>query len=285
MMRERPNFPATRPRLMWINAAAVPVGHDVSHEAPLRSDDRGRGCAAPGLATKKMNDGLGFIGGLLTGAAGSLHCLGICGGIASSLFLASGGGIRFPAANAIAIQLGRVATYAVLGALAGSGGGALAILMHFSGAQQLLRILASSTLVLTGLSVVGVVPGPGRRIVTALAPKSACRSPSPYRATFRPVALGMAWGLAPCGMVYSALLTAAFAGSPAGGAVFMLGFGTATVPALAIALVGSAGAATRFRGAARALKNPLGWSLVTVGLLSVAEPAAAIGALCLGSRG
>lgn len=233
-----------------------------------------------------MIDGLGFLGGFLTGAAGSLHCFGICGGIASSLFLATGPGTGSwaPAANALALQLGRVTTYALLGALAGSGGGAVTLLLDFSGAQQILRLLAAATLVMAGLSVVGIVPDMSQRIVAALFTKPACCASASGSAASVPLLLGMAWGMAPCGMVYSALLTAAFSGSPVNGAVFMLGFGSATIPALALALYGSARATSRIRSASARFRTPLGWSLTALGLLSMLAPAATIGALCLGIR-
>jgi hypothetical protein len=44
--------------------------------------------------------------------------------------------------------------------------------------------------------------------------------------------LGMLWGLLPCGLVLTALLAAAVAGSPGQGALTMLAFGLGTWPAL-----------------------------------------------------
>jgi hypothetical protein len=41
---------------------------------------------------------------------------------------------------------------------------------------------------------------------------------------------GIFWGLLPCGMVLAALLLAAAAGSPRGGALTMLAFGLGTLP-------------------------------------------------------
>lgn len=240
--------------------------------------DAGRARPSSNDATT-MDDGIGFLGGFLTGAAGSLHCIGLCGGISASLLFASGGGagLRSAAAALVALQLGRVAAYVTLGTLAGAGGAAVALLLDAASALPVLRALAAASLMLAGLSAAGVLPNPVlggfRRIVAGPGCSSAGFSRLPF-------ALGMAWGLAPCGMVYSALLTAALTGSPAGGARFMLGFGLATVPALA--LFGTAALAARYHAAAHRMKAPLGWSLVALGLLSMAEPAAQIGALCAG---
>ena len=60
-----------------------------------------------------------------------------------------------------------------------------------------------------------------------------------------PVLAGAANGLLPCGLVYSAVLTAAATGSATGAVTLMAGFGLGTIPAL-IAL--SMAAATRAFG-------------------------------------
>lgn len=100
-----------------------------------------------------------------------------------------------------------------------------------------------------------------------------------------PFVAGLGWGLAPCGMVYAALLTAMLSGSFAGGAIFMAGFGLATIPPVLVAGFGTAVLLSRWRGTVRNLKNPLGWSVAIVGVISMADPAKQIGELCLGSGG
>lgn len=51
----------------------------------------------------------------------------------------------------------------------------------------------------------------------------------------RVFAIGMLWGWLPCGLVYSALATASTTGTAASGALFMLGFGIGTLPAVVLA--------------------------------------------------
>jgi sulfite exporter TauE/SafE len=46
------------------------------------------------------------------------------------------------------------------------------------------------------------------------------------------IVLGALWGWLPCGLVYSMLIFAAFAGSAANGAYVMLAFGAGTLPAM-----------------------------------------------------
>ena len=47
--------------------------------------------------------------------------------------------------------------------------------------------------------------------------------------------LGLLWGWLPCGLVYSALVTALASGSAASGALMMLAFGLGTLPNLLLA--------------------------------------------------
>src|SRR5579863_4166039 len=76
----------------------------------------------------------------------------------------------------------------------------------------------------------------------------------PASAPLRALAIGMVWGWLPCGLVYSALLAAAVAGSGAAGAASMLAFGAGTLPALlgigvlARGLPRAGGAAARLLG-------------------------------------
>ncbi|HZV10086.1 MAG TPA: sulfite exporter TauE/SafE family protein, partial [Novosphingobium sp.] len=148
--------------------------------------------------------GLGLMGGLALGLASSLHCLGMCGGIVSSLMLA-GGGRRAPgwAGRLARLQGGRVLAYSLLGALCGGLGGA--VFGHLAGPVLflVLRSVAALSLGWVGLTLTGLAPrvplaerglalgAAGLRRVQALVP-----------AVLAPVLTGMIWGLMPCGMVY-----------------------------------------------------------------------------------
>lgn len=230
-----------------------------------------------------MSGDLGLIGGVLMGLAASLHCAGVCGGVASSLLLASAPASASGAAQGqalLAAQLGRATTYTVFGALAGLGGAGFSGLLELAGAQAVLRGLGGAALILSGLSIAGLAPsvaGADRIIGGALRRVS---GPSRRRAT-TPYALGLAWGLAPCGMVYAALTNAMLSGSALGGATFMAGFGLATAPAVAAAAFGArtlAGLGIRARGQ---MRLALGLTLACLGALSLVEPAMALSALCL----
>lgn len=184
-----------------------------------------------------MTESVPIIGGLTIGFLGSPHCIGMCGGIAGALSLAAARQRRAPpivAAHHAAYSLGRVASYATAGALAGAVGFVLGELLGARGGL-LLRAAAAMFLVLLGLHVGGWWPGlawverNGAWLWARLAPLTARLQPG--RSLPAAFAFGMLWGWLPCGLVYSALALAATSGSPLQGALLMAGFGVGTLPA------------------------------------------------------
>jgi len=155
---------------------------------------------------------------LLMGLAGSGHCAVMCGSVASAV-------CGRPKAS-LAFNIGRVLTYAALGAVAGAIGGT------FTLATVALRPLAAIALVGLGLHLAGVtslfasVERLGAPLWRRIAPLT--KRPLP---TF---ALGALWGLVPCGLVYAAVAVAATAGSAAHGALVMLAFGAGTLPLMTL---------------------------------------------------
>ena len=181
-----------------------------------------------------------IVSGLMLGFASSMHCAGYCGAIASSLALATPRQARSHTALARALlvpHLGRVAVYVAFGATVGAATVAFGTLVPLAGLRTAFQALASAALAWTGASIAGLLPanlGPDR-LFAGLSPHLSTRRVA--RSSL--FGFGIAWGCAPCAMVYSALLNASVTGSLAGGAVFMLGFGIATVPSLAAVGAGS----------------------------------------------
>jgi len=186
--------------------------------------------------------------GLLTAAAGlglvsGIHCVGMCGGIVTAfatrpVFIEKGNSVMKRQA---AFNFGRIASYSLGGALAGTLG---ASVFSALGAQTALYVAANVALILVGLHLAGAtrllalferIGAPLWRRVSPLAARLAA---SPRLSTA--FAAGMAWGLLPCGLVYAALATSAFAGGAAGGAAAMAAFGMGTLPWLLAAGVAAA---------------------------------------------
>jgi uncharacterized protein len=193
---------------------------------------------------------------LALGAASSLHCAGMCGGIVTAFSTSRVIPIHEarPAARLAAFNAGRLATYAALGAAAGAAGALLE-------AQAFLYVLANAALVLAGLHLVGV--GPLSRLEALAAP--AWRRLRPLLPSRHPFVAGLLWGLLPCGLVYGALAAAAFAGSPAAGAAAMLAFGAGTLPLLLAAGL----ALSRLRG--RAFRSLAGAGVLAFGVYGLAH--------------
>ena len=170
---------------------------------------------------------LSFAGGLLLGFASSLHCVGMCGGIALLLGRPTASSRR-PFVDPLVLHAGRITAYMAFGGVAGAVGSTALDGLDGALAHQLLRWAAAMTLAWVGLSTMGLMPSPaliGHAVQARLPrPALALRLPGELRG----YAAGLGWGLMPCGMVYGALLYAMFAGSLPGGMLVMAGFGLGT---------------------------------------------------------
>lgn len=158
---------------------------------------------------------------LLTGLLGSVHCIGMCGAFAASCTRAPGG--------LAAWHLGRVLTYTVLGAAAGAVGSLI------PGPPWLPGAVAAVLLVWFALALAGLVPEP--RLLPPALVRAGSRAAAAPRAGAQ-FLFGLANGLLPCGLVYSALALAIAADRPIAGALAMFAFGMGTLPALSIAALG-----------------------------------------------
>ncbi len=171
----------------------------------------------------------------LVGLLGGVHCIGMCGGIVGALSL---GSAPRPAVH-LAYNAGRILSYALAGALAGALGGASLVLSDQLPVRLILYVLANLVLVALGLYLMGVRRAlafserAGQRLWRRLQPLS--RRFLPARTVAQAFPLGLVWGWLPCGLVYSALVTALTSGSAWRGAGLMLAFGAGTLPNLLLA--------------------------------------------------
>ena len=196
-----------------------------------------------------------FVTGLVGGAG---HCVGMCGPLVAGYATT----LRNRAATLphLVFHLGRVTTYAIAGGIVGASGSFVRISTWVAPLQSFLLAATGVLIALMGLSVGGWLPwarriegsGPFLGVLAGVARRTADAG-GPGAA----FPLGMATGLLPCGMVYTALLSAARSGmeggSPADGFVrgffAMSAFGAGTVPALFLFGKVVAAAGPRLRGA------------------------------------
>ena len=245
---------------------------------------------------------------LTTGFLGSVHCLGMCGGISATVALASSlpgnarsgmlpivpigfatiprsNGVRAPlsastaGANVLAFNAGRIASYAAAGAMAGTLGGVFAglgqgwVISETMPARTILFVFANLMIIFTGLYLVGM---PQFLAPLERAGSHLWRHISPWSRKFLPLrsparaaVFGALWGWIPCGMVYAMLLTAMSAGSATGGATTMLAFGVGTLPAM----IGAGWSAGQLRSWTRktSVRLATGIAVVAMGLFGLAR--------------
>jgi len=181
---------------------------------------------------------LGIVTAFLTGLVGSVHCVGMCGGITGAFSLALPAGVRASRARLLAILLayngGRIGSYALAGLVAGVLGSGLSQLLPAEAAMTAGRIIAAMFMITLGLYLgrwwngLTRLEQAGNVLWQRLRPLAARLLP--VDAPGKALLAGMVWGFLPCGMVYSMLAFSLTAG--AAGAVLMIAFGLGTLPAM-----------------------------------------------------
>jgi sulfite exporter TauE/SafE len=222
-------------------------------------------------AKTTMNSELTLLAALAAGLVGSTHCLGMCGGIAgavgvSARSMADSGRGAF--LYTVLFNLGRVSSYALIGAIAGTLGSGLISATDIPALSAAARGLTGLLMVLIGLqiafgwSLLRFIEESGARFWTRLAPLA--RRILPVRTPFHAVMLGMLWGWLPCGLVYSILLMALLAADPGQSALLMVVFGLGTLPAMT--LTGLAGTRLKLSMSRSNVRLAAGLILVLLGL-------------------
>jgi sulfite exporter TauE/SafE len=181
----------------------------------------------------------------LIGLAGGVHCVAMCGGIVSALNLRAvpppghTAESLAPFSRQLGYSLGRVASYAVAGAVAGGAGGMGLFFKDVLPAQVVLLVVANGLIVLLGLYLAGLgtavltLERAGAFVFSTLKRLGARLTPA--ESGVRAVAVGLVWGFLPCGLVYSVLAMALVSGSALRGAGLMAAFGLGTLPNLLMA--------------------------------------------------
>jgi sulfite exporter TauE/SafE len=231
-----------------------------------------------------------FVVGLL----GSVHCVGMCGGIVGALS-ALPAAVRAPASvapafpipvrtvtrasapalNVAAYNIGRIGSYMAAGAIAGGVAGSVRSLAGLPALQAGAYWLANLMLVALGLYLMDAWRGlsyleqGGRVLWRRVQPLA--RSLGSLDSPGKMLAAGTVWGWLPCGMVYSVLVTAMLSGSAASGAAVMFAFGLGTLPMLAA--LGLAGARLRAQLQRRSVRVASGLLVLGFGLLGLARAA------------
>ncbi len=176
-------------------------------------------------AEEGMGYGMLFIIGLLT----SVHCVAMCGGICLSQCVPAKEGTftnKFSAMRpSLLYNLGRVASYTVIGGIVG----AIGSVVSFSGSMKgIVQILAGVFMVIMGLNMLNIFPA--LRKFNPRMPKIFAKKIYASSTSKSPLYIGLLNGLMPCGPLQAMQLYALSTGSPIKGAISMFLFSIGTVP-------------------------------------------------------
>ncbi|MEY3221080.1 MAG: hypothetical protein RIT27_2437 [Pseudomonadota bacterium] len=173
---------------------------------------------------------------LLMGLIGSLHCIGMCGGIVGALVM------RLPITHwtgllpyLLAYNIGRLSSYVFAGMLAGWLGSQFGRLLPQP--QLIGKTIAGLFMIALGFYISGwstfliqKVEKLGNNLWRYLQPLS--KRFFPVSNPFQALGIGLIWGWLPCGLVYSALALALASPNAFEGGLVMLAFGLGTLPML-----------------------------------------------------
>ena len=172
---------------------------------------------------------LAFTLGLLS----TPHCVAMCGSLVGAMLMGSrsSGSKQSPLMTVFLFGSGKLLAYVALGAIAGLGG--LALAGTLAGPGVFLRALSALLMIGIGLYIAGWWRGIARL------EKAGARLWQPLLRRVRVLRLdrpgnqllaGMAWGLLPCGIVYSMLGMALASADMLKGSLLMASFGLGTMP-------------------------------------------------------
>lgn len=164
------------------------------------------------------------------GLVANLHCLGMCGPIALAVPVrnnSSSGRWK----SVLIYNSGRIAMYALLGAIMGFFGEGI----HLIGMQQLASVTFGIMIIIIGLVPVAskwVFKANGNLFSSIAGLKSTFGNLLRKRSYGAIFGIGVLNGILPCGMVYLALVGAVASGAVIHGALFMSLFGVGTLPVM-----------------------------------------------------
>ena len=205
-----------------------------------------------------------FLGGLL----GSSHCIGMCGGFALMVGMTTRS-CRQNLAAQLLYSAGRIATYSVIGGMAGFAGWRLVQKAPaLTAIPAVFSLLAGALLIVEGLFATGLI----RRRQPRSGGAVGCLAGSMFGSLLRTPGLGSAFtaglltGLLPCGLVYAFVALAASTHDLLSGIATMAAFGLGTVPLMVATGVGSTLMTLERR---KQLYRVAAWCVVATGALTI----------------
>ena len=226
-----------------------------------------------------MTNEISLIAAFITGLLGSLHCVGMCGGIVGALSMGLSERTRGNTWKILPYQVlynsGRILSYVIAGAL-------IAWLGAKTSSQFSLPInsigkwLSGLFMIALGFYIAGwwkilsVLERAGNHVWKYLQPLG--QRFLPVKNPLQAFGLGLVWGWLPCGMVYAMLAFALSSQDTVQGGLIMLAFGLGTLPMLF--LMGSAASRMSHFVHQPLIRQLAGTLILLFGLYSIFSPTA-----------
>jgi len=220
-----------------------------------------------------------LLAAFMTGLLGSVHCIGMCGGIVGTLSMSLPEKVRGNTAKTLPYLLlynsGRLLSYAIAGMLIAWLGQSTTELFgqdtHKLGAWISGLFMIALGLYIAGwwqvLTVLEKLGGYLWRVIQPLTNKLL-----PVRNPAHAFLLGTLWGWLPCGMVYAMLAFALTTQDAIQGGLLMLSFGLGTLPTLV--MLGGAASTMRNFMQKPLVRQTAGTLILLFGIYSLAAPGA-----------
>jgi uncharacterized protein len=202
------------------------------------------------------------------------HCAGMCGPLTVAFSLSNAGNDKLASFRFhLLLNLGRIVAYALVGAAIGGVGSVLIASGQMagtgSGLRRAIAIITGTMLVWFGLVQIKPDLLPRLPLLHPISHdriSNAMTEISTQKSWWIPSALGLLWGLIPCGFLYAAQIKAAETGNPILGASTMLAFGLGTLPTM----LGVGFLAGRFSADKRSqLFRAGGWVTIAIGMITL----------------
>lgn len=181
-----------------------------------------------------------YLAAFVIGLFSSLHCISMCGSIIGTLTYSLSPDIRnnkrILFSIVLSYNLGRIASYALAGAVVGTLHTFLSLPFSQGTAYRIIQVLSAAIMAGAGLYIAGWFPRfayiekLGSRFWKFIEPYG--RKMIPVKTRTQALLFGMVWGWLPCGLIYTALALAATTGDIVHSSMTMLSFGLGTLPAV-----------------------------------------------------
>ena len=183
---------------------------------------------------------LTFLSAFMAGLLGSVHCIGMCGGIVGALTMSLPKEVHQSYVRLLpylfSYNIGRIASYTIAGILAGYIGAHFGEMLPMENPGIVAMWVSGLFMIALGLYIGGwwqvliKLEKVGSHVWRRIEPFG--RRFLPVKNPLQALGLGLVWGWLPCGLVYSILAFSLTSGSALNGGLLMLAFGLGTLPML-----------------------------------------------------